>query len=177
MARHHAEVVGDENDRHVAFGALLSDELEDLCLHGDIERGRRLIGEEESRSAGERDRDHDSLAHSTGKFVRILINTPIRLGNSNVAQQPNCRRLGVSTAHAEVDAKWLCDLLADPHHRVERDHWILEHHRHFPTPQAGHVGSVGTQQVLVTKPDAALSAGCGGKEAHDRAREHGLARA
>ena len=67
-----AEVVGDEDDRHVAVLALLLDQVEDLRLHRHVERRGRLVGEQHRRAAGERDGDHHALAHAARQLVRVL---------------------------------------------------------------------------------------------------------
>jgi hypothetical protein len=46
-------------------------EIEDLRLHRDIERRRRLVGEQQGRPAQQRHGDHDALAHAAGEFVGI----------------------------------------------------------------------------------------------------------
>ncbi len=60
--RDDAEVMRDEHDRHAALALDRAQEVEDLCLRGDVERGRRLVGDEEARIGGKRDRDHRALA-------------------------------------------------------------------------------------------------------------------
>ena len=42
-----AEIVGDEDDAHPSFSCELAEQLEDLRLDGDVERGRRLVGDEQ----------------------------------------------------------------------------------------------------------------------------------
>ena len=48
-----AEVVGDEDHRHEPLALLLLEQVEDLGLHGDVERGGGLVGEQQLRAAGE----------------------------------------------------------------------------------------------------------------------------
>ena len=43
-----------------------------LRLHGDVEGGRRLVGDDELRPAGHRHGDHRALAHAAGELVRVL---------------------------------------------------------------------------------------------------------
>ena len=81
---HDAEVVGDEHHRHVAVSLLVLEEVEDLRLHRDVERGGGLVGEEHRRAAGERDRDRDALAHAARQLVRVLVEPPSRLGDADV---------------------------------------------------------------------------------------------
>ena len=64
VARDHAEVVGDQDDRHTQPFAQVVDQLEDLLLDRDVERGGRLVGDEQLGLAGQRHRDHDALPHA-----------------------------------------------------------------------------------------------------------------
>ena len=58
---HDAEIVGDHKHAHAALRAQARDELEDLGLDGHVERGGRLVGDEQRRRARERDGDHRAL--------------------------------------------------------------------------------------------------------------------
>ena len=58
---HDAEVVRDEEVRDLALGLQLDEQVEDRGLHGDVERGGRLVADDEARLAGERARDRDAL--------------------------------------------------------------------------------------------------------------------
>ena len=62
-------------------------QVEHLRLHGDVERGGRLVGEEQVGVAGERDGDHDALAHAAGEFVRILAEARRGLGDAHRVQR------------------------------------------------------------------------------------------
>ena len=67
-----AEIVGDQDDRRAGSSRVSSRmQLEDLRLHGDVERGRRLVGDQQLRPAEQRHGDHHALAHAAGEFVRI----------------------------------------------------------------------------------------------------------
>ena len=68
---HDAEVVGDEQHRHAEARFHFGEELQDLRLHGDVERRRRLVGDEQVGLVGERHRDHDALALPARELVRI----------------------------------------------------------------------------------------------------------
>ena len=45
--------------------------LQDLALHDDVERGRRLVHHDQLGLERERHRDHDALAHAAGELVRV----------------------------------------------------------------------------------------------------------
>ena len=59
----HPEVVGDEDHRHAQPGLERPQEVENLGLHRHVERGRRLVRDEQPRLAGEREREQCALAH------------------------------------------------------------------------------------------------------------------
>ena len=63
----------------------VEDQVEDLRLDGDVERGGRLVGDQHFRIAGERHGDHGALAHAAGQLVRIFLGALLRLGD---ARQP-----------------------------------------------------------------------------------------
>ena len=67
-----AEVVGDQDHRHPALAAQVVEQLQDLRLDRHVERGRRLVGDQQLGLAGERDRDHHALAHAAGELVRVV---------------------------------------------------------------------------------------------------------
>ena len=46
----HAEIVGDQDDRRAARGLQLAHQIEDLRLQGDVERGGRLVGDQQPGS-------------------------------------------------------------------------------------------------------------------------------
>ena len=47
-----AEIVGDQDHRHAAAGAARAQQIEDLRLHGDVERRGRLVGDQQLGLAG-----------------------------------------------------------------------------------------------------------------------------
>ena len=73
-----AQVVGDEHDRRAGLVAQVAHEVEDLGLDRDVERGRRLVGDEQLRLAGEGHRDHHALGHAAGHLVREGLEAPRR---------------------------------------------------------------------------------------------------
>ena len=59
-----AHVVGDHHDGHAELLLDVAHQVEDLGLHGDVERGGRLVGDQHLRAAGDRHGDHHPLAHA-----------------------------------------------------------------------------------------------------------------
>ena len=69
--RHQGDVVGDEQQRGALGGDQLGEQRQHLGLHRDVERGRRLVGDQQRRPAGERDGDADALSLTSRELVRI----------------------------------------------------------------------------------------------------------
>ena len=63
------------------------DQGDDLRLYRHVERGGRLIGDDQLRFGANGQRDHDALAHATGEFVRIGIDALVRCGDADFSQQ------------------------------------------------------------------------------------------
>ena len=128
--RDHAEVVGDQDDPGPGLGAELPELVEDLRLDRHVERGRRLVGDQQLRRARQRHRDHHALAHSAGELVRVGPQAVRGARDPDALHQLDgaVHRLGLGDL-AVVDADLLYDLLADPVHGVQRAHRVLEDHR------------------------------------------------
>ena len=60
---------------------------QDLRLHGDVERGGRLVGDQQLRLAHQRHGDHHALAQPAGELVRKLAEPHVRRGDADAAQQ------------------------------------------------------------------------------------------
>jgi hypothetical protein len=125
---HDAKVMGDEEHRHAQPLLQLLQQLEDLRLHGDIERRGRLIGDEELRLIGERHGDHHALALPAGELVRIGVKPLGCVADADQLQQFQRAAAGGLATQALVQAKDLADLLFDRVQRVQRGHRLLEHH-------------------------------------------------
>ena len=130
---HDAEVVRDQQHRRAALGHEPLEQVEDLRLRRHVERGRRLVGDQQVRLVGERDRDHHALAHA----ARVLVRDSRRAGCSAFGTSTSLSRLdGERGARARrlillVAQDDLRDLVADLAHRVERGHRVLEDQRHL----------------------------------------------
>jgi hypothetical protein len=110
--------VGDQDDAATDLVTQSAQQPEHLSLHGDVEGRRRLVGNDELRVAGDRDRDHHALPETSGQFVRVGPHASLGFGDADRREQPE--RLGVAP-------RGLGDLPTDPHRGVQRGHRILEH--------------------------------------------------
>ena len=68
-----AEVMRREQHRHAAFLDEPLQQLENLRLDGDVERGRGLVRDDEIGLGHQRERDHQPLPLAAGEFVRQLV--------------------------------------------------------------------------------------------------------
>ena len=55
----------NEIDRRAVLVADRTEQIEHLALHGHIERGRRLVGDDQPRRHHQTHPDHRALAHAT----------------------------------------------------------------------------------------------------------------
>jgi hypothetical protein len=60
---HHAEVVRDEHDGGAVLALQRGEQVEDLRLDRDVERGGRLVGDDDGGAEDQRHGDHHALAH------------------------------------------------------------------------------------------------------------------
>ena len=94
------------------------DQVEDLGLDRDVQRGGRLVGDQQLRLAGQRHGDHHPLAHAAGELVRVVVE-PLR-GPRDADQPQHLDRARSSRlcGDALVLPNGLGDLPADGHGRV-----------------------------------------------------------
>ncbi len=168
--------MGDEDDRHALFILQELDELEDLGLHGDVERGRRLVGDQQLRLAGERHRDHDALAHAAGEPMRIFVQALARGGHAHPLEDAQRLGLGRRPVEPAMMHQRLGDLEADGEHRVEARHRLLEDHRQLVAAHIAHLLLGELQEVAAVETDHALDPAVGGrKKPHHRECRDALA--
>ena len=108
-----AEIMGDDDHRHVPAALLARQQIEDLRLDGDVERGGRLVGDQQFRLAGQRDRDRDALAHAAGELVRILRQALLRRGDADRGKQLDAALLRGWQVEFEMLLQRLDQLRAD----------------------------------------------------------------
>ena len=108
-----AQVVRDEQHPHADLAPQLVEQREDLRLDRDVERGRRLVGDQQRRIARERQRDHHPLPHAARQLMRILVEPLFRRRDLHELEhfQRALHRRGA--IHAEVQRGGFGDLVAD----------------------------------------------------------------
>ena len=80
---HHAEIVRDQQHRHVELGLQVAQQLQDLRLDRHVERRRRLVGDQQGGAADQRHGDHRALAQAARKLERIHVVGAPRVGKAD----------------------------------------------------------------------------------------------
>ena len=168
---HDAEIVRDEDVGEVELVLEVLEQVDDLGLDRDVERGDRLVGDDQLRPQRERAGDPDPLALSAGELVRIAV-VVLRLEPHPVHQllnlaaelRPGCQ---------PVQLQRIPDDLPDALAGVERRVGVLEDHLDLAPHWA---------KILAGEPDHLLAAvldGAGGRleQLDDRPAERRLAAA
>ncbi len=147
-----------------------------MDLHGGIERRRRLVGQQDFRLAGQRQRDHRALPHAAGHFVRIGIEPAFGRGNPHHFQHFQCARHRFGVAFAFVAHHGFGNLPADGVNRIERQRRLLEDHgdglaakrRQFLVIERQHVAS---ENLNASRDQRPLLR----QQPHQRTQRHALA--
>ena len=78
-------------------------QIEDLLLNGDVERGSRLVGDQELRIAGNGDGDHHALALPSRHLVREVPKTFGRVGNADQLEKLDRAGAALRLVHLEIE--------------------------------------------------------------------------
>ncbi len=183
--RDHAEVVGDQHDGHSPFLLNPAQQVQDLGLRRDVERRRRLVGDEEARIAGQRDRDHRALPEPAAQFEGVLVDAPFRLGDADAAQRFDATAARLLPADIVVEHDRLDELRPHGVHGTEGGHRLLEDEADFsPSDRANlpavglELDEVGFRPVLAREQDLSVDDSPGLiDDAQDRLRGDALAAA
>ncbi len=135
--RDDAEVVGDQKHGGAVPVPERIDEPQHLRLDGDVERGRRLVGDQELRVVGERRGNDDPLPHAAGEPVRRIVIAArrpqgCRPRSSARSRGPWPRGRPIFWCARRVSA--IC--VADGPGRIEAGGGVLEDHRRLVAAHA-----------------------------------------
>ena len=120
-------VVRDEQQRRlVALG--LAHQLEHLRLDRCVERGRRLVRDDEPRIRHQHRGDHDALLLAAGEAERVFAEAPRGILDAGPREPVGGQGERIAPRHRTVEADGLDELVADLVERRERGHGVLEDH-------------------------------------------------
>ena len=129
-----------------------AEQVEHLGLDHHVERGRRLVGDQQRRLARQGEGDEHPLALAARQLVRVLARPaapaarPARAARRRVAWSAAAPAGGV-----QLDG--LGDLVADPLHRVERVQRALEHDRRARPAHGAQPPRLHRRDVLAAEQD------------------------
>jgi hypothetical protein len=129
-----AEVVGDEHDRHVILGLKSTQQIEYLCLCCYVKRGRRLVGDQQFRTARQRHRDHRPLTQSTAELVGVLVNALLWSGDAHVTQQIDDPSPDLAGRRFAMEDEGFTNLIANRVDRAEGGHRFLKDETDLRSP-------------------------------------------
>ncbi len=169
--------MGDKQHGQPVLFAQSAQQLENLRLNGDVERGGGLVGDEQTRLVDQGHGDHHALALSAGKLMRVIAGAAFGIRDRHLAQGLHGARGRRASADRKVGPHRLRDLVAHAHHGVESGHGLLKNHAHARAPQTAHplLGQAG--QGFTRKRYFAGHPGLRRQKAHDSQRSHGFPRA
>jgi hypothetical protein len=151
----HREVVGDPDQRRARIARQLLHLVQDLSLHGDVEGGRWLVGNDQFRAVQQRDGDRHALAHPARELVRVLVQ-PLGRGRDADAGQGVDRTRARGLARGALVREHCFDHLGfDRQDRVQRHHRVLEDHGDPAAAQRAHALGCRAHQFLAVEGDAA----------------------
>ena len=172
--RDHAQVVRDEQERGSELLLERQDQLEDLGLDRRVERGRRLVEDQQRRLGGERHCDHNPLQHPTRQLVRVAPHHPGRIGDPHLVEHLLASLERLLTGYAG-DLEHLCNLTADADRGVQRTTGLLVDHRDGLCAQVPQRGAAERQHVAAVDGDpSARDTAVAGQVAHHGQRHRRL---
>ena len=126
----------DEDVREAEVALQRLEQVHDLCADRDVERGHRLVEDDQLRVERERTRDADALPLPARELVREAVRVLWR--EADGAQQLVDALLALVAALVAVDTERLADDVAHGHARVQRCVRILKDDLHL-APHVAHL--------------------------------------
>ena len=169
------EVVRNQEQAHAVLVDQVAQQLQNLLLQHHVERGRRLVGDQELGLERAGDGNDDALPLAAGKLMRIARQRELGFRQPDPVEHLSRTVFRIPPARAGVPADALRNLLADRLHRVQRRHWLLEHHADVVAAKRIHLVFAGCENIYAVKADASGSACRRRQQAHHGERRHRLA--
>ena len=150
----------------------LREQVDDLRLDGNVERGDRFVGDDELGFDGERAGDGDALALAAGKFVRIFFQEPRR--QADLFHQLARLARGVPPLRHLLRAPGrFRERIEDRHPRIKRGVRVLKNHLKIRA-RVAQFGAVEMREVFSRENDSAVGRR---NQLQDGAAERGFAAA
>ena len=132
----HGQIMGDQEQPHALVPHQPGHQVQDARLGRHVQRGGRLVRDQQVGAQRDGQRDGDALALSARQFVRIERQRKAGTGHAHAVQRQPGLLQRLVAMQAQVQAQRLGDLVADGHQRVQRGHGFLKDHADAPAPDA-----------------------------------------
>ncbi len=152
--RDQPQVVRHEDEAHAAPRDQFVQDREHLQLHRHVERGGRLVRDQQVGIGDQHHRDHRPLAHAARHFVREEPVHAIRVVDPHGLERGERAGARLARRYPRMRAQRLDDLLADAHDRIQRELRILQHHRDAPAPQLAALPRRAMQEIDAVEREA-----------------------
>ena len=140
--RHHTHVVCNKHDGRAVLGLQVAHQFQNLRFSRHIQRGGRLVGDQQHWRARQRHGDHGALPHATRKLMRVRIGNALRVGHTDLVEDVNRAPTRLFFILGLMQQDSLFDLHANGEHRIERGHRLLEDHRDVVAANGTHLIAV-----------------------------------
>ena len=129
----------------------LFNQVKNLRLGCDIERGGGFVGNDQFRFKGQSHCDHDPLPLPTGQLVWVAGINPIRIGQMHIVEQLHRARMTFVCCHVGVHQHDLFNLLTNAHQGAQGRHRLLEDHGDAVSTQLAPFIFIKVRDVLTFK--------------------------
>ena len=168
--------MGDQQNCGAALVAQALEFVEDLRLHGDIERGGGFVGDQDLRVEGSGDGDHDALAHAAGEFAGEGFGDARGVGQAHLSEGVEGQFARFALFHGAVRGDHLLHLVADGDDRIQPGDGVLEDHGNLVAADLLEFVAVELGDVAALIEHApGGDAGGAGQDAQDAEAERGFA--
>jgi hypothetical protein len=158
------EIVADEQQGHTRFAPKARQQAQNLRLDGDVQRGRRLVEDQERGSASQRRGDQRALLHSTRELVGEGAGDLSRAIDPHLAQRDFAAGERLGQRQSKMLYHRFSDLPANAERRVERSERILKHGADASSENPPAPCRSETDEVLAFEPDRAGDFGVGAEK-------------
>ena len=148
------QVVGDEDDGQPEALLEVLQQPQHLSLDHDVQRGGRLVGDQQARLAGEREADEDALALAAGELVRVVARAARRQADE-LQKLADARRHLAAARVGRVQPDRLADLAPDALDGVQCVQRALEDDRELGPAHGAQAPGLHRQHVLAVEQDRA----------------------
>ncbi len=171
------QIVGDEEQADFQLVLQLGKQVEDALLDRDVERGGRLVCDQQQRPWKNCKANQHTLQHAAGQLMRVGVINSLGIVEPNLSECLQDQRLAECFIGLVDERGRLHRLDADRPHRVERVAGVLRDEPDSTSPQRPETPLREPQHLLAVELDAAGSAPTGGKQSQHGSGNRRFARA